>query len=54
MIIILGSNIENKNSSQFFRGIEDLNMDNGKNLVDYKVIGSSPKKGDWTLYLSES
>ncbi len=44
MIIILGSNIENKNSSQFFHGIENLNMDNGKNLIDYKVIGRTARK----------
>jgi hypothetical protein len=40
----LDSNIENKNSSQYFHGIEDLDMDNGKNLIDYKVIGRTARK----------
>ena len=44
MIVILDSNIENKNSSQFFHGIEDLNMDDGKNRIDYKVIGRTARK----------
>jgi predicted deacylase len=44
MIIILGTNIENKNStSQYFHGIEDLDMDN-EELVDYKVIGTTARK----------
>jgi hypothetical protein len=44
MIIILGSNIENKNStSQYFHGIEDLNMEN-EEFVDYKVIGRTARK----------
>jgi hypothetical protein len=43
MIIILDSNIENENSSQYFHGTEYLNMDNEK-LVDYKVIGRTARK----------
>jgi Zinc carboxypeptidase len=40
----LGTNIENRSASQYFHGIEVLNMDNEKNLIDYKVIGRTARK----------
>ena len=43
MIILLSTDIENKNSGQYFHGIEDLDMDN-EELVDYKVIGRTARK----------